>query len=40
MHFNRVHVCPLLVISDDGARLGIEALDQALDVADRYVTAT
>jgi taurine--2-oxoglutarate transaminase len=35
-HFNRTHVVPPLVISDDDARQGIEILDEALGVADRY----
>jgi taurine--2-oxoglutarate transaminase len=35
-HFNRTHVVPPLVISDDDARAGIAVLDDALAVADRY----
>jgi taurine--2-oxoglutarate transaminase len=36
-HFNRTHIVPPLVISDDDARQGIAVIDQALAVADRYV---
>jgi taurine--2-oxoglutarate transaminase len=36
-HFNRIHVCPPLVISDDDARAGLAILDEALAVADGYV---
>jgi taurine---2-oxoglutarate transaminase len=36
-HFNRLHVTPPLVISDEDARLGLEIIDQALLLADRYV---
>jgi taurine--2-oxoglutarate transaminase len=35
-HYNRLHVTPPLVISDDDARLGIDRLDAALTVADSY----
>lgn len=35
--YNRLHVAPPLVITADEARLGIELLDQALDIADQYV---
>jgi taurine--2-oxoglutarate transaminase len=37
-HFNRLHVVPPCTTSDDDARLGIDALDEALGVADRYTT--
>ncbi len=37
-HFNRNHVAPPCVITPDEARAGLEILDQALDVADRYYT--
>jgi taurine--2-oxoglutarate transaminase len=37
-HFNRLQVAPPLIIRPDEARLGIAALDKALDVADRYTT--
>ncbi|WP_285116166.1 aspartate aminotransferase family protein [Leifsonia sp. fls2-241-R2A-40a] len=36
-HFNRVHVAPPLVISEDELRRGLAAIDAALNVADRYV---
>ena len=36
-HFNRLHVTPPLVISDEDARLGLEIIDQALLLADRHV---
>jgi taurine--2-oxoglutarate transaminase len=35
-HFNRVHVTPPLVISDDDVRVGLEIIDEALTVADAY----
>jgi taurine---2-oxoglutarate transaminase len=35
-HFNRTHVVPPLVITDDEVRKGIAVIDEALDVADRY----
>ena len=37
-HYNRLHLTPPLVISDDDARLGIDRLDAALTVADAYST--
>jgi taurine--2-oxoglutarate transaminase len=36
IHFNRVHIAPPLVISEDDLRRGLAAIDAALDVADRY----
>ncbi len=36
-HFNRLHVTPPLVISDEDAMLGLEIIDQALLLADRHV---
>jgi taurine---2-oxoglutarate transaminase len=39
VHFNRTHVAPPLVISDDDLRAGLAAIDAALDVADRHTTA-
>lgn len=36
VHFNRVHVCPPLVISDADAAHGLELLDAALAVADAH----
>ncbi|MEV6926108.1 aspartate aminotransferase family protein [Dactylosporangium sp. NPDC051485] len=35
-HFNRVHVVPPLVISEDDLLRGIDAIDDALEVADAY----
>ncbi|MGH9185453.1 MAG: aspartate aminotransferase family protein, partial [Acidimicrobiales bacterium] len=35
-HFNRVHVVPPIVISDDEARQGIAIIDEALEVCDRH----
>ncbi|WP_082888913.1 aspartate aminotransferase family protein [Leifsonia xyli] len=35
-HFNRVHIAPPLVISEDDLRRGLAAIDEALTVADRY----
>jgi taurine--2-oxoglutarate transaminase len=39
-HFNRLHVVPPCTTSDDDARLGLEALDEALAVADRYAAGS
>lgn len=36
-HFNRLHVVPPCTISDDDVRAGLSIIDEALDVADRYV---
>lgn len=36
-HFNRVHVAPPLIITEEELRDGIGRLDEALTVADRYV---
>jgi len=36
-HFNRIHVVPPLVITEEELGQGIEILDQALTVADEYV---
>lgn len=38
-HFNRIHVCPPLITSDDDVRHGIEVIDAALAEADKYVSA-
>ena len=38
MHFNRLHVVPPLVISDDDMRQGLDIIDEALTVADNYYT--
>ncbi|MBJ7369002.1 MAG: aspartate aminotransferase family protein [Ilumatobacteraceae bacterium] len=37
-HFNRLHVVPPLVISDDDMRQGLDIIDDALTVADNYYT--
>lgn len=39
VHFNRTHVAPPLVISEDDLRAGLAAIDSALDVTDRYAVA-
>ena len=36
-HFNRLQVAPPLVIEEEQLRRGLEAIDEALEVADRYV---
>lgn len=36
VHFNRMHVAPPLVITEDELRRGLDILDEALGVADRY----
>ncbi|MCT9821275.1 aspartate aminotransferase family protein [Microbacterium sp. W1N] len=38
-HFNRMHVAPPLVISEDDLVRGLDIIDRALDVADEYTTA-
>ncbi|MHB1499747.1 MAG: aminotransferase class III-fold pyridoxal phosphate-dependent enzyme [Candidatus Dormibacteria bacterium] len=35
-HFNRLHVAPPLVISEEELRSGLEQIDEALEVADGY----
>ncbi|GAA5030808.1 aspartate aminotransferase family protein [Microbacterium fluvii] len=37
-HFNRVHVAPPLVITEDELVRGLDIIDAALDVADEYVS--
>jgi taurine--2-oxoglutarate transaminase len=37
-HFNRMHIAPPLVITEDELRHGLEVIDSALEVADRYIT--
>ena len=37
-HFNRLHVAPPLIISDEDLTTGLAAIDAALDVADSYST--
>ena len=36
-HFNRTHVAPPLVISEEDLVRGLDILDRALEVADAYV---
>jgi taurine--2-oxoglutarate transaminase len=38
-HFNRVHVAPPLVISEDDLVRGLDVIDRALDVADAEVAS-
>jgi taurine---2-oxoglutarate transaminase len=38
-HFNRLQVTPPCTTTDDEVREGLAAIDQALEVADRYCTA-
>ncbi|MDN5668716.1 MAG: aminotransferase class III-fold pyridoxal phosphate-dependent enzyme, partial [Renibacterium salmoninarum] len=38
-HFNRVHVAPPLVISEQDLRRGLAIIDEALTIADSYVAA-
>jgi taurine--2-oxoglutarate transaminase len=38
-HFNRLHVAPPLVIDDAELRRGLDAIDEALEVADAHATA-
>jgi taurine--2-oxoglutarate transaminase len=38
-HFNRLHVCPPLITSEDDLRHGLAVIDEALSVTDAYVTA-
>jgi len=40
VHFNRTHVVPPCVISEDDLRAGLAILDEALDVADGYYTGS
>jgi taurine--2-oxoglutarate transaminase len=37
-HFNRLHVAPPLITSDDDLLAGLAAIDVALDVADSFST--
>ncbi|MFF2493741.1 aspartate aminotransferase family protein [Agromyces sp. NPDC058064] len=39
VHFNRMHVAPPLVISEEELVRGLDIIDEALTVADGYVTA-
>ncbi|WP_350347848.1 aspartate aminotransferase family protein [Agromyces sp. G08B096] len=36
-HFNRMHVAPPLVIAEEELRRGLDVIDEALAIADRYV---
>jgi taurine---2-oxoglutarate transaminase len=38
IHFNRTHAVPPCTVTADEARSGLEILDEALEVADRYYT--
>jgi taurine--2-oxoglutarate transaminase len=38
-HFNRTHVVPPCTITEDEAREGLAAIDEALTVADRHHSA-
>jgi taurine--2-oxoglutarate transaminase len=38
-HFNRTHIAPPLVITEDELRRGLDVIDRALTVADGYYTA-
>ncbi|HWD63035.1 MAG TPA: aspartate aminotransferase family protein [Humibacter sp.] len=37
-HFNRMHIAPPLIITEDELRRGLDAIDGALTAADRYAT--
>ena len=37
IHFNRMHVAPPLVITEDELVRGLDVIDEALSVADGYV---
>jgi len=39
VHFNRMHVCPPLIVSEEELVRGLAVLDQALSVADAEVVA-
>jgi len=38
VHFNRTHAVPPCTVTDDEAREGLQILDEALEVADRFYT--
>jgi taurine--2-oxoglutarate transaminase len=38
VHFNRVHAVPPCTVTPEEARVGIDILDEALEVADRHYT--
>ncbi|HET6214098.1 MAG TPA: aspartate aminotransferase family protein [Micromonosporaceae bacterium] len=37
VHMNRIHLAPPLVITEEEIKVGIDAIDAALDIADEYV---
>ena len=39
-HFNRLHVVPPLVVTEEELNTGLDIIDDALDVADRYYTGS
>jgi len=39
-HFNRLHLCPPLVISEADAHRGLDVIDEALALADQHVRTT
>ena len=39
VHFNRLHLAPPLVITEDELVRGLDIIDAALDVADGYVAS-
>jgi taurine--2-oxoglutarate transaminase len=36
VHFNRMHLAPPLIISEDDLRRGLSIIDEALNIADRH----
>lgn len=36
-HMNRIHLAPPLVVTEEELKVGIDAIDEALDIADGYV---
>ena len=36
IHFNRTHIAPPLIISEDDLIRGLDVIDEALNVADGY----
>ena len=39
IHFNRMHLAPPLVITEDELNRGLDIIDEALTVADEFVAA-
>ena len=37
-HFNRLHICPPLITSNEDAQLGLSIIDEVLTFSDQYVT--